>query len=160
MLLNMKKKKSTFLKNNNIKILFFSSTITLKSNCCAIIKKGPRRGQICGKQLKKKNASYCGLHTLKKKCIGITKKGISCNSSVKKEELYCYLHNNTNAIKKNFFHDNVNKVCHLDCIQGLKKIKDNSVSIIICDPPYNIGKDFGNNSDKQIFDQYLNWCNK
>ena len=34
-----------------------------------------------------------------------------------------------------------------DCITGMKKLKDESVDIIICDPPYNIGKDFGNNSD-------------
>ena len=33
-----------------------------------------------------------------------------------------------------------------DCINGMKKLNDNSVDIIICDPPYNIGKDFGNNS--------------
>jgi site-specific DNA-methyltransferase (adenine-specific) len=45
-----------------------------------------------------------------------------------------------------------------DCIIGMKKIKDESVDIIICDPPYNIGKDFGNNSDKQDMFDYLNWC--
>ena len=45
-----------------------------------------------------------------------------------------------------------------DCIVGMKKITDNSVDIIICDPPYNIGKDFGNNSDKQDMDKYLTWC--
>ena len=47
-----------------------------------------------------------------------------------------------------------------DCITGMKKLKDNSVDIIICDPPYNIGKDFGNNSDKQDMDDYLNWCDE
>ena len=47
-----------------------------------------------------------------------------------------------------------------DCIEGMKKIKDNSVDIIICDPPYNIGKDFGNDSDKQQMDEYLIWCDK
>ena len=36
-----------------------------------------------------------------------------------------------------------------DCIKGMKEMKADSVDIIICDPPYNIGKDFGNNSDKQ-----------
>lgn len=53
-----------------------------------------------------------------------------------------------------------NKVYNEDCITGMKKIKDNSVDIIICDPPYNIGKDFGNNSDKQNMDTYLIWCDK
>lgn len=45
-----------------------------------------------------------------------------------------------------------------DCIIGMQKIKTNSVDIIIADPPYNIGKDFGNNSDKQKTDEYLIWC--
>ena len=47
-----------------------------------------------------------------------------------------------------------------DCIIGMKKIENDSVDIIICDPPYNIGKDFGNNSDKQDMDDYLNWCDE
>ena len=47
-----------------------------------------------------------------------------------------------------------------DCILGMKKIPDDSINIIICDPPYNIGKDFGNNSDKQEMDEYLNWCDE
>lgn len=53
-----------------------------------------------------------------------------------------------------------NQVYEEDCIKGMKKIKDNSVDIIICDPPYNIGKDFGNNSDKQQLETYLNWCDE
>jgi site-specific DNA-methyltransferase (adenine-specific) len=51
-----------------------------------------------------------------------------------------------------------NKIYNEDCITGMKKIKDESVDIVICDPPYNIGKDFGNNSDKQKMDDYLLWC--
>ena len=45
-----------------------------------------------------------------------------------------------------------------DCIVGMKKLPDNYADLIICDPPYNIGKDFGNNSDKQKMDIYLKWC--
>ena len=51
-----------------------------------------------------------------------------------------------------------NKVTNIDCIEGLRSLKSNSVDIIICDPPYNIGKCFGNNSDKQKFEDYLQWC--
>lgn len=47
-----------------------------------------------------------------------------------------------------------------DCIKQMKEIKSESVDIIICDPPYNIGKDFGNTSDKQSMDEYLLWCDK
>ena len=54
----------------------------------------------------------------------------------------------------------INKIHNEDCIIGMKKIKSESVDIIICDPPYNIGKDFGNDSDKQKMDEYLLWCDK
>lgn len=50
------------------------------------------------------------------------------------------------------------KIVNEDCIEGMRKLQDNSVDIVICDPPYNIGKDFGNNSDKQKMDDYLIWC--
>jgi site-specific DNA-methyltransferase (adenine-specific) len=47
-----------------------------------------------------------------------------------------------------------------DCISGMKRIQDETIDIIICDPPYNIGKDFGNNSDKQEMETYLLWCDE
>lgn len=52
----------------------------------------------------------------------------------------------------------LNKVHEIDCIEGLKKLDNNIAQIIICDCPYNIGKDFQNNSDKQSMDTYLIWC--
>jgi len=52
----------------------------------------------------------------------------------------------------------INKIYNEDCIVGMKKIKSETVDIVICDPPYNIGKDFGNDSDKQEMDDYLIWC--
>lgn len=54
----------------------------------------------------------------------------------------------------------VNKIHNEDCITGMKKITSESVDIVICDPPYNIGKDFGNDSDKQKMDEYLLWCDE
>lgn len=54
----------------------------------------------------------------------------------------------------------INKIYNEDCIQGMKRMADNSADIVICDPPYNIGKDFGNNSDKQEFTKYLSWCDE
>jgi site-specific DNA-methyltransferase (adenine-specific) len=47
-----------------------------------------------------------------------------------------------------------------DCVTGMKKLPDESADIVICDPPYNIGKDFGNDSDKQDMDKYLLWCDE
>jgi len=46
------------------------------------------------------------------------------------------------------------------CIEGMKGIDNESVDIIICDPPYNIGKDFGNNSWNVDTDEYLLWCDQ
>jgi site-specific DNA-methyltransferase (adenine-specific) len=54
--------------------------------------------------------------------------------------------------------DKTQKILNEDCISGMKKLSDNTVDIIICDPPYNIGKDFGNDSDKQEMKDYLVWC--
>ena len=45
-----------------------------------------------------------------------------------------------------------------DTLKILPTLEDNTSQIIIADPPYNIGKDFGNDSDKQPMDEYLNWC--
>jgi site-specific DNA-methyltransferase (adenine-specific) len=50
-----------------------------------------------------------------------------------------------------------NKIIQIDCIEGMKKIPDNSIDTIVADPPYNIGKDFGNDSDKQDMGDYLIW---
>ena len=54
----------------------------------------------------------------------------------------------------------MNKIHQEDCITGMKCISNNTVDIIIADPPFNIGKDFGNNSDKQKMIDYLLWCDK
>ncbi len=53
----------------------------------------------------------------------------------------------------------------LDIIQGdalleLQKIKNNSVDLIITDPPYNLGKDYGNNIDLKEFEEYLEFSEK
>ena len=46
-----------------------------------------------------------------------------------------------------------------ESLSVLKKIKDKSVQLIFADAPYNIGKDFGNNSDKwESVHDYIEWC--
>ena len=47
-----------------------------------------------------------------------------------------------------------------DCLQILPTLPDKSAQIVIADPPYNIGKDFGNDSDKQAMPAYLEWTDK
>ena len=44
-----------------------------------------------------------------------------------------------------------------DALAGLARIADGSVDLILTDPPYNLGKDYGNGSDRQTLDDYLRW---
>ena len=56
-----------------------------------------------------------------------------------------------------------NKIYLIDVLEGIKKIPNESIQIVIADPPYNIGKDFGdfgNNGDKRELEEYLRWCDK
>lgn len=56
--------------------------------------------------------------------------------------------------------DVLQKIIHGDCIDVLPTLETDSAQVIICDPPYNIGKDFGNDSDRQPMSDYLLWCDK
>jgi site-specific DNA-methyltransferase (adenine-specific) len=47
-----------------------------------------------------------------------------------------------------------------DSLEVLPTLPDKSAQIVIADPPYNIGKDFGNDSDKQSMPQYLEWTDR
>ncbi len=51
-------------------------------------------------------------------------------------------------------------IINADSLQYLPTLPSDSAQIIIADPPYNIGKDFGNDSDKQSMDDYLTWTDK
>lgn len=58
------------------------------------------------------------------------------------------------------FYENENSlVINGDALDVLKAIESNSIDLIFADPPYGIGKDFGNSSD--FFNnsgEYFNWC--
>lgn len=49
-------------------------------------------------------------------------------------------------------------IIHSDVIEGLKKIDSESVDCVILDPPYNIGKDYGNNQTRLQMVDYTNWA--
>ena len=55
--------------------------------------------------------------------------------------------------------DKIRVLCG-DCVDVLRGIESNSVDLIIADPPYNLGKDYGNLSDIQIRSDYLEFCKK
>lgn len=42
-----------------------------------------------------------------------------------------------------------------DALELFSTIKDSSIDLIIADPPYNLGKDYGNKSDTKSFDDYI-----
>jgi site-specific DNA-methyltransferase (adenine-specific) len=44
-----------------------------------------------------------------------------------------------------------------DSIRYLKNIRSNSADLVIADPPYNLGKDYGNNNDNKSFDEYMDF---
>lgn len=52
------------------------------------------------------------------------------------------------------------EILHGDSLELLPAVPPDSAQCIIADPPYNIGKDFGNDSDKQPLEDYLKWCEK
>ena len=53
--------------------------------------------------------------------------------------------------------DWINRVWCEDALAGLARIPDGAVDLILTDPPYNLGKDYGNASDQQSVADYLRW---
>jgi site-specific DNA-methyltransferase (adenine-specific) len=68
-----------------------------------------------------------------------------------------FILDSTNILDKNTNDDS----CILlgDSLHILKTIQDKSINLIFADPPYNIGKNFGNNIDKwETTEGYIKWC--
>jgi len=47
------------------------------------------------------------------------------------------------------------EIIHGDSLELLKSLESDSVDLIIADPPYNLGKDYGNNNDNKNHNEYL-----
>ena len=56
-----------------------------------------------------------------------------------------------------FYKMKTNIIYNEDILIGVDKIPDNSVDLIVADPPYGLGKDYGNNSDKLAYQEHLDW---
>ena len=54
----------------------------------------------------------------------------------------------------------MSRVVNDDLMNVVKGLGAETAQIVIADPPYNIGKDFGNKSDKQPMGEYLKWCDE
>lgn len=53
--------------------------------------------------------------------------------------------------------DFTDKVFNTDALEGMRLLPDESIDLIVADPPYNLGKDYGNDSDKQKSQEFLRW---
>ena len=51
----------------------------------------------------------------------------------------------------------VNRVFNEDALVGFSRIPDGTIDLILSDPPYNLGKDYGNASDQKSVAEYLTW---
>jgi site-specific DNA-methyltransferase (adenine-specific) len=47
-----------------------------------------------------------------------------------------------------------------DALNYFSKIDSQSIDVVIADPPYNLGKDYGNNSDQKTFNEYIEFSRK
>ena len=68
---------------------------------------------------------------------------------------------NVNLISKKILTKKIitkNKIIHGDTLIEMRKIPTISMDVVIADPPYNIGKDFGNNKGKKDIEEYIGWC--
>ena len=62
-------------------------------------------------------------------------------------------------ISEEFMYSHNSMAVFGDSLSFLKKMKNKSVQLIFADAPYNIGKDFGNDSDKWAsVSDYIEWC--
>lgn len=53
----------------------------------------------------------------------------------------------------------LNKIYNMDCLEGMKQMRTGEVHLAFADPPYNVGKDYGNGyNDEQDKIKYLKWC--
>ena len=53
-----------------------------------------------------------------------------------------------------------NTIIQGDVIKVLKTFPDESVDLVVTDPPYNIGVNYGKNKDKLSQEDYIKWCVK
>jgi len=54
----------------------------------------------------------------------------------------------------------LNKIYNIDCIEGLNKLNDESIDLVITSPPYNVDIDYDSYKDNINYNKYLNWLQK
>ncbi len=51
----------------------------------------------------------------------------------------------------------LDRVFNMDSLEGIQMLPDQSIDLVIADPPYGLGKDYGNDSDKKEQIEFLRW---
>jgi site-specific DNA-methyltransferase (adenine-specific) len=87
-------------------------------------------------------------------------RGIRGYSGKKKEELVALLETDATQEANTIVGPIQQEIVCGDCIEVMRDLPSESAQIVITDPPYNIGKDFGNDSDRQPLGEYLAWCDQ
>jgi len=54
----------------------------------------------------------------------------------------------------------LNKIYCMDCLEGLKLIPDNSIDLVLTDPPFNVNIDYEEHQDNMDDGEYGKWCAK
>ncbi len=65
-----------------------------------------------------------------------------------------------NGILRPAFSTDLGLVYNTDCFNLFASLRDETIDCIFADPPFNLGKDYGNgrSSDARKTGEYLNWC--
>lgn len=85
--------------------------------------------------------------------IGLNKR-VDCEDNFKS---YHQIDNQEEAMLKR--NDILDRIFNADCLVTLKKIEDETVDLIVTDPPFNIGKKYESDyNDNKRHDEYMQWC--
>lgn len=63
----------------------------------------------------------------------------------------------TSSRPSKLVHPYLNQIVNLDALEGIRQLDDQSIDLVIADPPYGLGKDYGNDSDRQETAAFLAW---
>lgn len=57
-----------------------------------------------------------------------------------------------------YYSDDLVTIYHGDCREVLPSLEEHSVDLLLTDPPYNFGLDYGGHDDTQVPTAYAEWC--
>ncbi len=52
----------------------------------------------------------------------------------------------------------LNDIHNIDCVEGMKKLPDNCIDLVVTSPPYNVDIPYDTHKDNDEMDVYFEWC--